>query len=295
MKTKIPSLSYNSMFKAVFSNNKVILSKLVQAILEYYKIDIDIKDKELIIRNNELLLDNYRDKQLICDYIIKINDNLDINIEINRFNYVGLVERNLAYSFKIFYGHFKAGDNYKEFNKYNVLQVNFNHFSNYNNKSVNKYYILNLDDFTNKLTSNFSIMSIDIEKCFHLVYNNNNLEEISNLEKWAAIIGCEYLEDISTILESGLLSMEEKDKFLNEIKEKSKDKDVLDDLKFEDSIDYRFELVEEDAYNRGIEQGIELDKVDMIKAMLLNKLDYKVISKISNKSIKEIKNIEKSM
>ena len=61
MKSKIPSLSYNSMFKAVFSNNKIVLSKLVQAILEYYQIDIDVKDKELIIRNNELLLDNYKE------------------------------------------------------------------------------------------------------------------------------------------------------------------------------------------------------------------------------------------
>jgi len=58
-KTKIPRLSYNAMFKAVFSNNKVILFKLVQSILEYTKLDIDIKDKELVIKNNELPLKNY--------------------------------------------------------------------------------------------------------------------------------------------------------------------------------------------------------------------------------------------
>ena len=40
------------MFKAVFSNNKVILSKLVQSILEYTKLDINIENKELIIKNN---------------------------------------------------------------------------------------------------------------------------------------------------------------------------------------------------------------------------------------------------
>ncbi len=98
-KTKIPSLSYNAMFKAVFSNNKIILSKLVQAILDYYHIDINVKDKELTIRNNELLLNHYRDKQLICDYIIKLDDNTDLNIEINRSKYIGLVERNMTYSF----------------------------------------------------------------------------------------------------------------------------------------------------------------------------------------------------
>ena len=51
-KTKIPRLSYNAMFKAVFSNNKIILSKLIQSILEYTKIDINIQNKELIIKNN---------------------------------------------------------------------------------------------------------------------------------------------------------------------------------------------------------------------------------------------------
>jgi len=303
MKTKIPSMSYNSMFKAVFSNNKVILSKLVQAILEYYKIDIDIKDKELIIRNNELPLDNYMDKQLICDYIIKINDTTDLNIEINRSKYIGLTERNLTYSFKIFYEHFKSGDTYNEFNKYTFLQVNFNNFSNINGKAINRYYMIDIDDITNKLSNNFSIMNIDIEKCFDIVYNNDNLEGISNLEKWSGIIACNYLEDISTILESGLLSMEEKDKFLRDIKEKSRDKDILEGIKFEDSMEYRFKLVEDDAFERGVEQGIERGKVEgieenkatMIKSMLDNKLDYEIISKVSGKSIKEIKEIEKSM
>ena len=63
-KTKIPSLSYNAMFKAIISNNKYILSKLIEAILEYYKIDIDIKDKELIVKNNELPIDNYQDSAI---------------------------------------------------------------------------------------------------------------------------------------------------------------------------------------------------------------------------------------
>ena len=281
------------MFKAVFSNNKVILSKLVEAILDYYKVDIDIKDKELIIKNNELPIDNYQDKGLICDYIIKIDDNTDLNIEINRSNYTGLKERNLTYSFKIFYEHFKVGDKYKEFSKYTLFQVNFNNYPNYNNKTINKYYIINIDDFRDKLTNNFNIMNIDIAKCYKLVYNNNNLEGISDLEKWSGIIACKYLEDINSILESGLLEMEEREKFLNDIKEKSKDKDVLEGIKFEDNMEYRFKLVEEEAYERGLEQGIEQKTVDIIKSMLDNNISNEIISKVSGKSLEEIKKIEK--
>ena len=281
------------MFKVVFSNNKVILSKLVEAILDYYKVDIDIKDKELIIKNNQLPIDNYKDRGLICDYIIKIDDNTDLNIEINRSNYIGLKERNLTYSFKIFYEHFKAGDKYKEFSKYTLFQVNFNNYPNYNNKTINRYYIINIDDFKDKLTNNFNIMNIDIAKCYKLVYNNNNLEEISDLEKWSGIIGCKYLEDINSILESGLLEMEEKEKFLRDIKEKSKDKDVLEGIKFEDNMEYRFKLVEADAYERGLEQGLEQRTIDIIKSMLENNISNEIISKVSGKSLEEIEEIEK--
>ena len=70
------------MFKAVFSNNKVILSKLIEDILENSYINIDTKDKEFIIKNNELPIDNYNDKQLICDYIIKLDNVNDLNIEL---------------------------------------------------------------------------------------------------------------------------------------------------------------------------------------------------------------------
>ena len=42
MKTKIIDMSYNAMFKAVFSNNKYILHKLVEAILDYYNLDMII-------------------------------------------------------------------------------------------------------------------------------------------------------------------------------------------------------------------------------------------------------------
>ena len=83
-KTKISSLCYNAMFKAVFTNNKYMLSRLVQAILDYLEIDINVINKELDIKNNELSLNNIHNKALICDYYIKINDVLELNIEVNK-------------------------------------------------------------------------------------------------------------------------------------------------------------------------------------------------------------------
>ena len=294
-KTKIINLSYNAMFKAVFSNNKAILAKLIEAILEYCKMNIDINGKEIIIKNNELPISNYKDKQLICDYIIKLNETTDLNIEINRYYYPGLIERNMTYSFKIYYQHFNAGDDYKEFEIYNLIQVNFNKFDKYNTKPINIHYLIDIDDSNNILSKSIRIINIDIENCYNLVYNNSKKEEITELEKLSAIMHCEYLEDISSILESVGLDMDNKKKFINDVLEASNDKDVQKAVKLEDSIDYRFELVEEEALKRGFEQGTKETKRDMIKEMLKQKLDYELISKVSGKSINEIKEIEKSI
>ena len=290
-KTEIPILARNTMFKAVFSNNKKILTKVIEAILDYTKININIKDKDLIIKTNELPLKNYKSKQLICDYIIKLNDYTDLNIEINKSFYPGLTEKNMTYSFKIYYEHFKAGDKYKEFNKYYLLQVNFNNFKNPNDKTINKYFMIDGDDISNTLSKNLCIINIDIESCFNLVYNNTKLTEISYLERFAGILYCKYLEDISDILGGDMLNMEDKLEFLNDIKTRANDKKVQEDLRLEDSIDYRFDLVEEDALERGITKGIEQGIEQTIISMFKKGDSIDIISEITEKSIDEIKKI----
>lgn len=298
MKTKIPSLSYNAMFKAVIANNKYILSALVKSILDYYNLDIDITNKELIIKNNELNIDNYKDKQLICDYIIKIDDKNEINIEINRSKYLGLSERNLTYSFKIYYEHFNSGDDYHEFNNYKLLQVNFNNYANLNGKSINRYYMIDTDDIENRLSNNFSILNVDIVKCQQIVYNKANLEGISDLEVFGAIISCEYLEDIISILERGLLFMSKKDKerFVNDIKRASENKDTLKAIKLENNLEERIACIKACAIRQatedGMKQGIMQNTDNMIRSMLKKKMSYADISDITGKSIEYIKDID---
>ena len=106
----------------------------------------------------------------------------------------------------------------------------------------------------------------------------------------------EYLEDISSILGGDMLTMEEKCEFLNDIKEKASDKDIKEALKFEDNIEYRFDLVREDALEKGISQGIsqgiEQNIIKTIKEMLKNNVDFDLISKVTGKSIEEIKEIQ---
>ena len=55
------------------------------------------------------------------------------------------------------------------------------------------------------------------------------------------------------------------------------------------------EKAKEIGLRDGRNEGIEKNKLETIKSMLENKLDYEMISKISGKSIKEIKKIEETI
>ena len=286
-KTKIANLCYNAMFKAVFYNNKYMLSRLVQAILDYLEIDIDVMNKELDIKNNELSLNNIHNKSLICDYYIKINDALELNIEINKRHYPGLEERNIAYCFKIYGDHFRSGDKYNKFKQYLLFQINFNNYKNPDNEVVKEFYIIDTKNPQNYLTKNVCFINIDIEESLKMIYNEDKLKEMSDLLKFGALLKTTYLEDISYILEKVGIDMKEKNKFLDDVVEKSRDEAILTNMKFEDSLDYRFDLIEEDALQRGMEQKTK----ETILSMHKNNIDIEIISKVTNKSIIEIKEI----
>ena len=298
-KTKISSLCYNAMFKAVFYNNKYMLSRLVQAILDYLELDINVINKELDIKNNELSLNNIHNKALICDYYIKINDVLELNIEVNKRYYPGLEERNIAYCFKIYGDHFRSGDKYNKFKQYLLFQINFNNYKNPDREVVNEFYIIDTKNHKNYLTKNVCFINVDIEECFKMIYNEDKRKEMSDLFKFGALLKTTYLEDISYILEKVGINMEEKNKFMNDVVEKSKDEEILTSMKFEDSLDYRFELVEEDALKRGLEQGLvqglEQKTNETIIAMYAKNMSIEDMTDITGKSKEEIKKIINSL
>ena len=91
------------------------------------------------------------------------------------------------------------------------------------------------------------------------------------------------------------MSEEKRERFLNTVKEASRDKFVLSEWES----DKMAELVEyqslKNARQEGVSQGIEKNTIDTIKSMLKKKMTYEDISDITGKSIEEIKEIEKSV
>ena len=85
-----------------------------------------------------------------------------------------------------------------------------------------------------------------------------------------------------------MLSMEEKEQFLNDVERAARDKKIQEDLRLEETLEYRFALVEEDAFERGMEQS----KLNIIEEMLKNNADLEFISKVTGKSIDELEQIK---
>lgn len=218
MKTNIISLSHYDMFKAVISNNKHLLAIIIQAILDYYKMDIKIKENDLIFKRNT---HDFDDKVLICNYAIKISEDIELNIEIKKLsitNYQFAPERNPIYCFNIFYYYKK--DKTK---KNNLFRVNLSNNHNPNGKCINSFYLIDIDDIMNISSNNLNILNIDIASCYDLIFKKDKSEKISVLHAFGAMLCCNYLEEISFILEQGIIEVgnEEKEKFLNDVKEKS--------------------------------------------------------------------------
>ena len=167
-----------------------------------------------------------------------------------------------------------------------------------------------MDDSNNRLSNSFSILNIDIDKCLEIVYNKANLEGISDLEVFGAILSCKYLEDINSILERRPLDMD-KDEFTNKVKDAMKDKDTNEAIKLEKTWEERWAWIEANANSyyedkghkeglaegleQGLEQGREDKAIEIIENLLIQKINYEIISNVTGKTIDEIKKIEKQM
>ncbi len=134
-----------------------------------------------------------------------------------------------------------------------------------------------------------------------IVYNKGNLDAISDLCVFSAIINCDYLEDIESILERGLLNMdkENKEKFISDIKRASKDKDVKEAIKLEESLDDRFNYIaameRSEGIKQGIEQGAHQSTIKIVSTMLKNNISPEDISNMTNIAINKVKEIEKEI
>ena len=298
----LPFLCYDITIKAVFVDEVNILAKMVSDITG---IDYKLLEDNVILETNELPISRNKEKAKKCDFILKINEDNILNLEINTSYYPEVVIKNLSYLFGIYSRSAKKGESYNE----NILirQVNLNCYDNEKDKVLAKYTLL--EEESHKLYSNsVAIFDLNVAKCNQVYYNLSKKEEIPNYIRWGALL---YNRDFEKIPEIayGIMTDKEIEIFMDKIDKLTDDSLFMSDLetiemheKEERAIrNYQVKLATEQGLAegrakgmaQGMAQGRAEEQKELILSMIKNNIDMDMISKITNKSVEEIENIIK--
>ena len=299
-KGEIFPLTYDVIFKSVFIRNPDILVKMLKDIF-----DIKEENKPITMAGFETVSPHKDGKTYRSDMLVTYSEYSHVLMEMNNQKESNVIDRNTVNLTRILSQILEKGTDDMILKDFRFRGLNFNNFENASGNAVSYNAICDTD--TKEITSEiYTFCNIDIAKCSKLVYN----EDVRNLSKavrWGAILTQTEINKISNILEEDMLTMEEKERFLNTIKEINEDDKILTDwisesnakLKFNSQMHYAKEEGIEQGIEKGIEQGIEkgkeVNKLEIIKNMLKEGVDYNFITRITGKTTKEIKQIEQGL
>lgn len=294
------------MFKSIFLRQR---DALITMIYDITGINEKI-NKDEIITGYELEPYTVKGKVNRSDMLVRIGNDNYLNVEINYKHERNITARNMIQLFRITNQVVESGMTDKELSLKMVGQLNLNTFRNLNNKIIQIGAYADLDTGRELDYGVIKIWNLDIEKCYKKLYNNTEkIKYATKMERWGAILYCSIndIELISQLLGDDLLTMEEKEKFIVKIKDANSSDRIIQDwmveennrLRLEGQLAYaKDEGIEQGTIQgtrQGIEQGIEENKIDVIRSMLKKNIDYNTISEITNKSVEEIKEIEKNI
>lgn len=297
---KLIPLTFDLMFKNVFENNITALKRFLISVLH---LEIEPEDCNLTFDVKELPLTNYYEYKKTLDIHVTINDSIYINLELNRTNFNHIKRRNFMFHNKNYSLALKKGNDIDILNQGLYIQLNLNAMDKSNTFGEDK--IVAYSTKTKSIyIDNYLIYLRYIDYYRKLYYTNNEL--MNEDDYWLAALSSTNFKELNEIL-SKFLDDKLRIKIIKDVIRMSDNESIIDEfeqrtleaIQAYDTQKYmREEALKEghsEGMKQGIKEGIEKNTIDTIKTMLDNNLDYQIISKVSKKTIKEIKEIEKSM
>lgn len=293
MKKKInyPLMCYDIIFKSIFTNHENILAKMISDITN---IDYSILENNITLETNELPISKKNEKAKRCDFIVKLDKDKILNLELNRQSHTGLIVKNLSYVFDLFSTHVKKGETYND--NLTVMQININCFKEQSTKFLSRYHIR--EDYDNNIYSNNLVLySLNVVNCHNLYYNNTE-KEIPKYIRWGALIYCSDIEKIPSITK-GIMTYEERNIIMDKLNKLSNDTQIMSELEALKWEEWERNTIYNDGITNGIEQGkqegSEQKTIEIIKKMLEKNYSIEDIKEITNKSEKEILEIKDNL
>ena len=283
---EIVPLSYNFHFVRVFGDEDNI-DITEYFISDYYGIPLEDVVGNLKIKPRDLKQDSKNEKSKQVDLLLKLKD-VTIDIEISTSNSIGKKERDLVYICKCHGINLKYSDNnYSKIGSSWLLRING--VSSKNDKLRRRYYMTSDDEYRTKYSEKLRIDELNLAISDDLEYNDDDEKII----RWSRILKASTREDMEKELGDKLMDKKTRAKLMREVDKHSSEDDVVE--LYTKLSPYEMEKNTEiiEAVEKATKEVAEKNAIEVAKRMLSDKLDLNLISKYTNLSIDEIKNIGK--
>lgn len=285
-------LSKDYVIKTLFTNNKDVYKDFLISQIQNI-INIDVNNTNINYNNVELGKTNYKEYNKILDLYIMLNNNIYIDFECNTSSFKHVKERNILYLNKISTKVLETDDNITKLKNIYLIQLNIN--SSKEEIFDTEEEVMLIGKKSNKIFSKLEYILIKNIEYYKLLFYNGI--KLTKDKMWLVVLASSNYQELFTTL-SYVVDNKTRNKLIKDVINMFSDGFSLEMWKLENQ-DNLNEIVRMSAYNdgieHGIEQGIEKNTIATIKSMLDKNIPLRTISEITNKSIKEIKNIKNTI
>ena len=281
-------LTFDIVFKNIFEDNIEALKRFLISVLH---LDIEPYECNVTMHTKELSLTHYKEYKKTVDINVEINDRIFINIELNKTSFNKVRRRNHLYHNKVVSLTLKKGDKIEILKEMLNIQLNLNVLD----KSINigEDIVVPYSLKTNSIYVDNDIVYLRYLDYYRRMYYNKNVE-MKEDELWLAAFMAEDFKSLNEIL-SKIIEDNLREKLVKDMVRISMDDVILDEYER-----HTLDLIAEMDSKRiereeGKKEGIKENTESIIKSMIENKIDYETISKVTGKTIEEIKEIENSI
>ena len=295
---ELPDKIKDSVVKKIFSGDTESSRMLIASIIEEVTNHEFLKEEifESMVMDNNYVAYNINTVNSETDTLLHTND-IVVNFEYNASHYRELDIKNNVYICNLVLKQIRRSKDYSKVKR--VIQINLNNYNLFKDREF-VHCSTYMDKKTKKIRPNniSEIYDINLAYLREIDYNKIKEGEYGELNKLLYFL----VNNDKEILDS----LYGEDKLMEDIKKKieqvTNDLDYLfyyDRKELEQMRDERERREgREEGLKKGREEGIKIgmeqNTIILIKSMLKNKADYEFISKVTGKTIEEIKKIENS-
>ena len=291
---RMPDLTYDKNFKVFFKSNEIILKRFLNSVLH---LDLNIDNMKVRFIDKEILESKINTHSSTYDYFVNINDNITLDIEMNRNEYETVKYKSFYYQNKQVTNSLKSGDDYHNLQDIQLLQLNLNaKDSKEYGEDIICYYSL----ITNSIHINSVITYLRYLDYYRKIYYNKFIDKEES-DYWLAALTAksfrEFYEMLTSFLEKSLADRIIRDVIRLSMEAYFTEQELINLRKQEEMDTERY------FTNKGIEEGISKGKaegktegakeksVEIAKNMLDENISAELISKLTGITKEELENL----